>query len=262
MPKILTTMSLIGLIGVAYASAPIQSLKTNASNQALSSLQGNSASAVAQSTMTVAQQLAKQKNQIDYLNAQLSAITQLQSSLKSLRGVEEEQTKALSNLQVQVGFLTQRVSSLEAALPSKTRKQFISSVKTEPANGETASSTDYQAYSAAFKALQLKHYKSAQTSFLAFIKKYPKSPYVADAQYWSGELYLVSGQADKASQQFRAVINNKNALHRPDAIRQLGSIFLAKGDSAHAKQQFQAVIKNYPDTVAAKEAAQQLKKMK
>lgn len=258
MPKIITTVSLISLIGVAYATAPIQSLKTNAANQ----VNAAASATAAQTTLTVAQQLTQQKNQIANLNTQVSGIADLKTTIKNLRGDEEEQTKALSNLKIQVGLLTQRVQALEVALPKKAHVQLPGDMKAKPVNGETASSSDYQAYNAAFKLIDQKEYKQAQLAFLAFIKKYPKTPYLSDAQYWSGELYLVSGQADKASQQFRAVISNKNALHRPDAMRQLGTIFLAKGDSAHAKEQFQDVIKDYPGTNAAKVAKQQLSKMK
>lgn len=241
---------LTGITGVAIAAAPVSSLKTLPLNQMRA----------AQTNLTTQQRLTQQENQISNLNTQVDDLTTLKTSITALRGKQETMAHQMTQLDTQLTLLTNRVGRLEAA--ASIIKPSFAREKVKPVNGETAKSSDFEAYQVAYQLIEQKQYKKAEAALLSYVTKYPKSPYLTDAQYWLGELYLVMGKADSATQQFRAVISVRDAMHRPDAMRELGTIFQSNGDSAHAKQMFQSVIKNYPGTIAAEQAKQQLAEMK
>jgi tol-pal system protein YbgF len=124
-----------------------------------------------------------------------------------------------------------------------------------------ASKAEMAAFNSAYNLLVQHQYSQAIQAFNAFMTQYPKSGMAPDAHYWLGELYLVQGQPDQASQHFQLVIANPNNNKAPDAMLKLGMIYQAYGDSAHAKQMFQKIIKQYPNTPTAQAAAAQMKSM-
>lgn len=253
MLKAITSLLLLSTTGIAIAAAPVSALNTIPNKDT-----------AAQNQLTVAEQLQQQANQIGNLNTQVTKNASMQDSLDTLRGQVETQSHDIAQMKQTMALLVMQVNKLTAGASLVTAKNepVAAKIKAGSKTVDATQTTDFKAYKAAYDLIGAKEYSKASVALAAFVAKYPKSAYVSDARYWLGELYTVQGQADKATQQFRQVIADKNALYRPDAMRELGIIFLANGDSAHAKQTFQKLINDYPGTVAAKQAKQQLSKMK
>lgn len=214
------------------------------------------------SGLSLSQRVTRLENQIQYLNTVSSQLTSLQQQLTLLRGQIEQLNHQLG----QVGSQTQTVAELQNRVIQLEAEHRLantgSHLQVKPVSLKSASNKrDRDAFNKAYTLLTERRYDKAIAEYNKFVGAYPKSPLLGNAYYWLGELYLVQGQPDKATQQFRNVLAQKDNVKIPDALVKLGMIFLANGDMAHAKQTFEKVVKNYKGTTAAKVAQQQLNSM-
>ncbi|OWF66177.1 tol-pal system protein YbgF [Polynucleobacter hirudinilacicola] len=116
-----------------------------------------------------------------------------------------------------------------------------------------------KAYDDALKAFQAGSLKKADESFTAFIAKYPKSPYIPLALYWSGNSKYANKAYAGAINQLQSLIKNYPDHPRvPAAMVTLGNAQLESSNKAAAKKTFSEVVAKYPDTEAAKDAQQLL----
>jgi len=210
-------------------------------------------------SLSIAQRLNRLENQMKYLSSLSTQLQSLQQQLATLRGqVESLQHSAApqNNFLIQnIDLLSQRMASLEALVHvEQVNKHNV--IDNKHSHYSHQESRDFNH---AYNLLMQKQYIQAIDAFKSFIKVHPKSQLVGDANYWLGELYLVEGQPDQASQKFRQVINNPQNDKAPDAMLKQATIFMAYGDTAHAKEMYQRVMKNYPGTNAANVAQARLK---
>jgi tol-pal system protein YbgF len=120
-----------------------------------------------------------------------------------------------------------------------------------------------KAYDEALKAFQAGSLKKADESFTTFIVKYPKSPYLPLALYWSGNSKYANKAYAGAISQLQSLIKNYPEHPRvPAAMVTLGNAQLESGNKAAAKKTFGEVVAKYPDTEAAKDAQQLLTTIK
>jgi tol-pal system protein YbgF len=114
-----------------------------------------------------------------------------------------------------------------------------------------------KAYDDALKTFQTGSLKKADEGFSAFASKYPKSPYLPLALYWSGNSKYANKDYVGAIKQLQGLMKNYPDHPRiPAAMVTLGSAQLESGNKAAAKKTFSDIIAKYPDTEAAKEAQQ------
>ncbi len=114
-----------------------------------------------------------------------------------------------------------------------------------------------KAYDDALKTFQTGSLKKADEGFSAFASKYPKSPYLPLALYWSGNSKYANKDYAGAIKQLQNLMKNYPDHPRiPAAMVTLGSAQLESGNKAAAKKTFSEIITKYPDTEAAKEAQQ------
>lgn len=105
-----------------------------------------------------------------------------------------------------------------------------------------------------------KKYDQAIVAFEAFVKAYPKSSYVANAQYWLGQLLYKNKKRQEAKSAFLIVTNKfPNSSKRPDALFKIGMIEEYLGEIASAKAFYNKVLKEYPGSSAAGLAGKRLK---
>lgn len=119
-----------------------------------------------------------------------------------------------------------------------------------------------KSYQNAYHLISVRRYQDALAALEQFITDYPKSPYVANAHYWLGELYVQKGERQLALQQFELIkarypTNTKIA----DAKYKIGLLNKAEGNSALARSEFSDLIRRYGGTAAAELAAVQLRSM-
>jgi tol-pal system protein YbgF len=116
-----------------------------------------------------------------------------------------------------------------------------------------------KAYDDALKAFQAGSLKKADESFTAFAAKYPKSPYLPLALYWSGNSKYANKDYAGAVNQLQNLIKKyPNHPRIPAAMVTLGNAQLESGKKAVAKKTFAEIVAKYPDTAAAKDAQQLL----
>jgi tol-pal system protein YbgF len=121
----------------------------------------------------------------------------------------------------------------------------------------TIQPSEKKAYDDALKSFQTGSLKKADEGFLAFIAKYPKSPYLPLALYWSGNSKYANKEYAGAISQLQSLIKKFPTHPRvPAAMVTLGSSQLESGNKAAAKKTFNEIISKYPDTEAAKDAQQ------
>ena len=120
-----------------------------------------------------------------------------------------------------------------------------------------------KAYDDALKAFQAGNLKKADDGFSAFANKYPKSPYLPLALYWSGNSKYANKDYAGAISQLQSLIKKyPNHPRIPGAMVTLGNSQLENGNKTAAKKTFNEVIAKYPDTEAAKDAQQLLSAIK
>ena len=74
---------------------------------------------------------------------------------------------------------------------------------------------------------------------------FPASPYVANAYYWLGEIYLLQGQDELARQAFTAVVEQHVGHSKTmDASFKLGKIYHQLGDNKRARELLEIVTKS------------------
>jgi len=175
----------------------------------------------------------------------------LRDELRVLRGMVEEQGNTIRLLkQRQVDDyidLDRRLSGVAAAggssaagksstgpansaIKANTRTPGVSS---RPGNVDDA---EKAAYDKAYGVLKSGEVGAAKQSFKAYIAKYPKGRYVANGQYWLGEIYMLDNQLKEAGEAFSIIVEQYPA-HRKmlDASFKLGKVYHLQGKDEKAK---------------------------
>jgi tol-pal system protein YbgF len=115
-------------------------------------------------------------------------------------------------------------------------------------------------YEAASRLLEQKDYRGSINRFKEFVKKYPKSDYADNAQYWIGECYYALREFDQAILEFDAVRRNYPKGDKvPAALLKQGFAFAELGDKVDARLILQELINRYPQSPEAGQAKQKLK---
>ena len=117
--------------------------------------------------------------------------------------------------------------------------------------------SEKKAYDDALKAFQAGNLKKADEGFSAFANKYPKSPYLPLALFWSGNSKYATKDYAGAIAQLQSLIKRfPNHPRIPAAMLTLGNAQLESGNKVAAKKNFTEIVTKYPDTDTAKEAQQ------
>ncbi len=104
-------------------------------------------------------------------------------------------------------------------------------------------------------------YAGARESFNAFMTGNPKSPKVADAQFFLAETYYNEKWYEKAILEYQTVIARyTKSPKRPAALYKQGLSFAKIGDEANAKARYKDVVNLYPQSPEAKLAQKNLDK--
>lgn len=175
-------------------------------------------------------------------------IEQLQQEVSSLRGTIEQQDYQIKQLQEESQQryldLDQRLSQLTLQSKPAPQGAVSADVKSKPVvvNSEQAE----ESYQAAMRLVREKSYPEASAAFDQFIAQYPKHELMGNALYWSGEVWLVQGELDKALAQFERVVKYyPDHAKAADASYKAGVTLHRQNKNAEAKVWFNRVIKNY-----------------
>ena len=125
-------------------------------------------------------------------------------SLDELYTQLDEQNQIIADLTKKIEELTHEQSVLREdlnRLNADTQLQFQEQNKnlTNKNEFEKSNETDKEAYDKAYNLLMKSKYPEAEQAFTAFLKNYPDSKLIGNANYWLGETYYVRGQYDVAA---------------------------------------------------------------
>lgn len=204
----------------------------------------------------------------------------LQKQLDDLARLLETRNKMQVRLQSQLDLLSQEMSMLQGNLELFNHKieeienrqrnlyQLIEEQKkakvqpvTNVDNAKPESKNEQLAYQSAVDLVLVnKEYQQAISAFEAFVVDYPKSEYVANAQYWLGQLLYKQKKRDEARAAFLIVIEDyPKSNKRADALFKIGLIDEYLGNLTSAKSFYQKSVSEYPNSSAAELAKERLK---
>lgn len=114
-------------------------------------------------------------------------------------------------------------------------------------------------YQAALKAVSERKLGSALRALHGFLVKFPAHPYAHNALYWKGEVLYAERQYAQAVQAYEEVVRKQpRGSKSADALFKLGMSLRRMGNVQAAKQRFQQVQAQYPGSVAARLAAEEI----
>ncbi len=188
-------------------------------------------------------------------NQSLIELTQrldaLQNEVRQLRGQVEELENSNTALRKQQRDLYADLESRLSALAA-----------TPAAAGDATSAAAQQAYGRAFDALKAGQYPQAIKGFQAFLVSYPRGALSYNAQYWLGEAFYVTRDYDQALAAFTRVSKEwPDSRKLPDALVKQGFSLFELKRLADARNILNDLIKRFPDTEAARLAAERLKRI-
>lgn len=245
-------LSLALLVGVAVpwaatAQAPISNVGSGSVEDRITSLERIS-NAQGQLLNQLQQQLSDNQRDIDTLRGQI------QENQYQLNQVVERQKQIYQ----QMDSLSQGGAQNSAGAAAGAAGGTATAAPSDGAGSAPAASTgdensDYN--TAVSLALEKKQYDQAISAFQAFIKQYPKSNYLPNANYWLGQLFYNKGKKEDAAYYYAVVVKSyPKSPKAPDAMYKVGVIMQEKGQVDKAKAVYQQVIKSYPTSDAAKQA--------
>ncbi|PPE73055.1 tol-pal system protein YbgF [Solimonas fluminis] len=126
-------------------------------------------------------------------------------------------------------------------------------------SGNGATVEEETAYLAAFDEFKNGKYDNAIRGFKSMVATYPQGTYAPNAYFWMGEMYTIKRDYKAALTNFQTILQRFPASPKvPDAMLKVGLTQLELKSDAEGRATLQRVISTYPNSNAAKLAAQRL----
>lgn len=179
----------------------------------------------------------------------------LRSEMASLRGQNEQLSKSVADTQRTQKDLTQGVDDrLRKFEPGKVMvdgREFAA----EPA--------EKQEFETALAVFRKGDFATAQTSFLGFINRYPKSGYRVPALFWMANAQYALRDYRSAVANFRALVAaDPEHVRAPEALLSIANCQVELKDSKAARKTLEDLVKTYPQSEPASVAKERLSKLK
>ncbi len=188
------------------------------------------------------------------VQASKGAILDLQNQIEKLRTENAQLRGQIETLQKQTDDLTKNQKTYYQDLDNRLTRFEPQTVEVEGVTG-VVQPGERTAYEEALSAFQNNQLKKADSDLNAFIRKYPSSPYLPLALFWSGNTKYALKDYNGSINQLQTLITRLPGHQRvPAAMLTLGNANLESGKKAVAKKVLSDLITKYPDSEAAKEA--------
>jgi len=184
----------------------------------------------------------------------------------------------LDDNNVRIGSLTQELDSLRQAMQQMSTRPAMTSETTDPASPDTAAAAvppPGQAPTAGVGVSPMKLFEAARGDYMAgqyelaiigftdYVKSFPKSDSVDDAQVGICTAYLADNKPDKAVEACDLAIRNYPTGDKiPEALYRKGLALSMLKDAEGARGAWDEVVKKYPDSAEAQLARQGLERLK
>ena len=188
------------------------------------------------------------------VSASQAAILDLQNQLDKQKSENAQLRGQIESLQKQSDDLSNNQKSFYQDLDARVSRLEPQNVEVEGVTG-IVQAGEKSSYDEALKSFQAGQIKNADSEFTSFIRKYPSSPYLPLALYWSGNTKYALKDYKAAITQLQGLISRYPGHQRvPAAILTMANANLESGKKAVAKKLLTDLISKYPDSDAAKEA--------
>ncbi len=105
-----------------------------------------------------------------------------------------------------------------------------------------------QQYDFATALLRQQDYAKAEVALREFVKRNPKDPLAANAQYWLGESFYARGDYSQAAVEFMGVYQNyRTSPKAPDSLLKVGMSLEAMRQTAPACTAYGNIAREYPN---------------
>ncbi|MEY3058452.1 MAG: hypothetical protein RI941_1176, partial [Pseudomonadota bacterium] len=183
-----------------------------------------------------------------------AAILDLQNQLDKHKSENAQLRGQIESLQKQSDDLSNNQKSFYQDLDARISRLEPQTVEVEGVTG-IVQAGEKSSYDEALKSFQAGQIKNADSEFTTFIRKYPSSPYLPLALYWSGNTKYALKDYKAAITQLQGLISRYPGHQRvPAATLTMANANLESGKKAVAKKLFTDLIAKYPDSDAANEA--------
>jgi len=157
--------------------------------------------------------------------------------------------------------LDERIRNLATSLQARGRS-VLDGGSLAPGQLPVPGGSDRDNYQAAFELVKEQRYEPATLAFQQFLLSFPDSDLAANAQYWLAESYYVTQNFNDALTSFQVVIKEYPRSSKvADALLKIGYCNYELKRWEAAKVPLVRVQADFPDTTAARLAAQRLKRM-
>jgi len=188
------------------------------------------------------------------VSASQAAILDLQNQLDKHKSENAQLRGQIESLQKQSDDLSNNQKSFYQDLDARISRLEPQTVEVEGVTG-IVQAGEKSSYDEALKSFQAEQIKNADSEFTTFIRKYPSSPYLPLALYWSGNTKYALKDYKAAITQLQGLISRYPGHQRvPAATLTMANANLESGKKAVAKKLLTDLIAKYPDSDAAKEA--------
>jgi len=188
------------------------------------------------------------------VSASQAAILDLQNQLDKHKSENAQLRGQIESLQKQSDDLSNNQKSFYQDLDARISRLEPQTVEVEGVTG-IVQAGEKSSYDEALKFFQAEQIKNADSEFTTFIRKYPSSPYLPLALYWSGNTKYALKDYKAAITQLQGLISRYPGHQRvPAATLTMANANLESGKKAIAKKLLTDLISKYPDSDAAKEA--------
>jgi len=204
------------------------------------------------------QKYADLQTQIDTVTTEVKALEAKSDDVLQRLGENDQE---IAQLKKRIEVQDERISEIEKKVDTerKTAKKTV----TVPSDITGTSSPIEAMYGDAYLSFTRGNFPEARKKFRAFLKKYPKTAYGDNAQFWIGETYYSEGDFESAILEYEKVIRNYRRGDKvPSALLKEGLAFIKLGDKTDGRLVLKKLIKRYPRTDQAKIAKRILKKLK
>ncbi len=209
---------------------------------------------------------------VQSINSLRQEVQSLQGSVQEIKHFSEQQTqtneKMIKDFDLRITTVEERMGVLSSQLQDFLNKPVESTPKEgAKKKGNEASSSQPQSetelYHKALAEINSQNHKAALGLLDDFIKKFPKSSLVDNAQYWKGEALYGMKDYPNAALEFQKVVQKYPKSEKvAGAILKQGYCFYEIKDYEDARVFLQKVISKYPKSDVAVSAKEKLERMK
>jgi tol-pal system protein YbgF len=152
-------------------------------------------------------------------------------------------------------------NSVQPAVPSADKATTQAKGGASPAPPPSTAAADDSLLNEGLVRMKKGDNEGARENFEAFIKANPKSPKVADAEFYVAESYFNEKWYEKAALEYDVFVRKyTKSPKRPAALYKEGLSIEKIGDTEDAKKRYQDVVNLYPKSPEAKLAQKRLGK--